>query len=257
MADHLILRGYKHIENRTSTDIEVLRPPGSLGHFNTPRWWNRSSSVVYVPAVKLSITGYADVTVVGNRTLHLRVGYDAASGVVFNFDKRMKGVERIKVEAPGGSADFDDYRVNGVGELVKSSVGAGFSAPTAAPANPPAQPAQPAAPANPPAAATQAPITVRQSALTPGTADEVVTITFDGGPSPGGQRVSWGIDNDGNGEDVQNGVTINAGMTATQVAAALVAAYSDPDITLTNVGPVCTLTPAAGDHFRSVTINIV
>jgi hypothetical protein len=46
-------------------------------------------------------------------------------------------------------------------------------------------------------------------------------------------------------------------MTATQVAAALVAAYSDPDITLTNVGPVCTLTPAAGDHFRSVTINIV
>jgi hypothetical protein len=102
-----------------------------------------------------------------------------------------------------------------------------------------------------------APITVTQSSLHPGQADEVVTLTFAGGPSPGGQTVSWGVDNDGNGEDVQNPINIVIGELTYDVAAALVAGVTDPDINATNNGAVVTLTPNPGDHFRSVTINIV
>lgn len=232
MADRLILRGYKHIEGHSGSEITMLRPPGSLGHFNVPRWWKRSGSVVYVPAVKFNIAGYGDVTVVGNRSLYLEVEFDQGQ-LIFNRRKQMHGVERIKVSAAGDTTNYDDYSVNGIGELVKKQVGSGFT--------PPAAPA---------------PITVTVSNLTPNLVDEEAIITFGGGPAAAQQTVRWSFDNDGGGADVQNPVTVPAGTQASAVPALLLRQLTDPNVQGRVAGSTLVLTPTPGDFFRAVSASI-
>lgn len=238
MADKLTLHGAKDIKARTGTTLTRLNPKRGGDTHLVKQWWNKNAkSTIYVDCAVILVNrtaGKVKLAIPITESTRLTISYDGTDDFTFSgilnvdrigvFDENLTFIEEYRLPHIVGGKQM---KVTPAGNTLPGTGGV-----------------------------TGSPITGTITKTPSTTNDDTAEITFAGGPAIAAQTVTWSFDNDGTGDDVQNPVSISIGMTATQVATALAAAKTDPDVVATATGTLVELKPPTGDHFRSVNLTV-